>query len=216
MNQHEDQLSAISDIKNMMERSSKFLSLNGFSGVFAGTFALVGAAAAYLYMGERSSNYYESFQSNSTSFDFSYLQFFIIDAFLVLFFSLTVSTWLSVRKAKKNGLKIWDNTGKRVVINMMVPLVTGGIFCLIMIYHHYLGFVAPAMLIFYGLALFTSSKYTFEEVRVLGILEISLGLLAAFFIANGLLFWTLGFGVLHIIYGILMYLKYDCKPAVKK
>ncbi|MGE5429024.1 MAG: hypothetical protein ACM3O8_14110, partial [Methylococcaceae bacterium] len=66
-----------------------------------------------------------------------------------------------------------------------------------------------AMLIFYGLALVNAGKFTLSEVHYLGITEIVLGLMAAVFINWGLLFWALGFGVMHIVYGMMMYYKYE-------
>ncbi len=43
-----EQLEALSDIRSMMEQSSRFISLSGLSGIFAGITALVGAGLAYL------------------------------------------------------------------------------------------------------------------------------------------------------------------------
>jgi hypothetical protein len=82
---------------------------------------------------------------------------------------------------------------------------------LILLKHEHFGLVAPVSLIFYGVALINSSKYTFGTVKYLGIGEVIIGLIAAYFPGNGLLFWALGFGVLHIIYGVFMYLKFDRK-----
>jgi hypothetical protein len=73
----------------------------------------------------------------------------------------------------------------------------------------YCGTAAPAMLIFYGLALINASPNLFDEIRYLGYSEILIGLLAAAFIGYGLYFWAFGFGVLHIAYGLVMYKKYD-------
>ena len=98
---------------------------------------------------------------------------------------------------------------KRVLFNMMIPLAAGGFFSIILFFHGEFGLIAPAMLIFYGLALFTTSKYTFSDIRVLGLVEIVLGLISSFFIGYGLLFWAIGFGLMHIIYGIILYIKYE-------
>lgn len=98
---------------------------------------------------------------------------------------------------------------KLTVINLFIPLAVGGIFCLVLLYHHLIGLIAPATLIFYGLALFNTSKYTLKEVRALGIIEMLLGIIACFFIGYGLLFWALGFGIMHIIYGTVMYRRYE-------
>ena len=123
--------------------------------------------------------------------------------------SIVVGLILTWRSAKKNGQTIWDATAKRMLINLMIPLVTGGFFCMILLMHGLIGLVAPVTLIFYGLALINGSKYTLDDIRYLGICEIILGLLASIFIGYGLLFWAIGFGVLHIVYGMLMYNKYE-------
>lgn len=204
-------LEALKDIRNIMERSSRFVSLNGFAGIFVGLFALCGALAAYLYIDAHTSNlpYYHYATTENGALNISFIQFFMLDAFLVLFFSILVSSYLTIRKAKKSGLKVWDNSAKRLFINMMIPLLTGGFLCLILVYQNMAAMVAPAMLIFYGVALINASKYTLEDIRFLGLIEIMLGLFAAIFIAHGLIFWSLGFGVMHIVYGTIMYFKYE-------
>jgi hypothetical protein len=213
MSNSNEHLDALKDIRNMMEKSTRFVSLSGFSGVFAGIFALCGAFAAHLFVYNNQPNsnipYYEFLTSDTKQISLSALQFFILDAAIVLILSVSVSSILSIRKAKKEGVRIWDKTAKRLFLNMMIPLVAGGLFCLILIFHGYVGLVAPAMLVFYGMALINASKYTFEDIRFLGLLEIILGLVAAVLIGYGLLFWAIGFGVLHIVYGILMYFKYE-------
>jgi hypothetical protein len=181
--------------------------------VFAGIFALCGALAAYLFTYANQPDtqvpYYEFLNSDAKYVNLTVLQFFILDALAVLVLSVSVSSILSIRKAKKERAKIWDKTAQRLFINMMIPLVAGGLFCLILTLHGSVGLVAPAMLIFYGLALINASKYTFEDIRFLGILEIALGLVASVFIGYGLWFWAIGFGILHIVYGVLMYFKYE-------
>jgi uncharacterized protein YjeT (DUF2065 family) len=139
----------------------------------------------------------------------SFYIFLFTDAFLVLFASIIVAISLSMRKARTKGVKIWDSAAKRLLINMFIPLCAGGVFCLILIYHGLIGFVAPATLIFYGLALINASKYTLNDIRYLGLTEVGIGLLAAIWIGYGLLFWAIGFGIIHILYGAAMYYKYE-------
>lgn len=211
MNKETDHLAQLQEIRSLMERSSRFISLSGLSGVFAGVFALLGALAAYMKLGNNLniSTYYEYPVSSSIESNQHVLTFFIVDAILVLAASLTVGVLLTWRSSKKNGQTIWDATAKRMLINLMIPLATGGLFCMILLMHGLIGLVAPATLIFYGLALINASKYTLNDIRYLGICEIVLGLLAAVFIGFGLVFWAVGFGVLHIVYGLLMYNKYE-------
>ena len=200
----------LTEIRSMMERSTRFISLNGLSGVFAGIFALAGAAAAWYYTGRAGGgHYYDNAVLEDGSLNISYYLFLLTDALLVLFTSVGVAIALSVRKARRQGHRVWDNAARRLVINMLIPLVAGGLFCLILIYHGHAALVAPATLLFYGLALVNASKYTLNDIRHLGITEIILGLTAGIWIGYGLLFWAVGFGVVHIIYGVAMYLKYE-------
>lgn len=209
MNENQNHLDALSDIRKMMDRSTRVVSLSGLSGVFVGLFALAGALMAHLYFNSAEGYYYRNALSPIDEVRKNFYTFFFIDAGLVLIFSVLVSSWLSIRKAKKIGAKFWDNAVKRLFINIMIPLAAGGLLCLIMVYHHLVFMVAPLTLIFYGLALINGSKYTLDEIRQLGIAQIIIGLIAALIPGYGLYFWALGFGVLHIIYGIFMYLKYD-------
>jgi len=208
-------LNDLAHIRQLMERSTKFVSLSGLSGVFAGIFALMGVAAVYNFNYFSQLSYYHNsdFLPERLFLGLNFQQFCFSVALVVLVLSLTAIIWLSNKKAKNVGETIWNNLTKRVFINMMVPLATGGIFCLLLIYHNQSIFIAPATLIFYGLALVNVSKYTYNDILQLGLIEIIIGLLAMFFLANGLLFWTIGFGLMHIIYGIGMYFKYERKQV---
>jgi len=212
MTQNEEQLSALNDIRKMMERSSKFISLNGFSGVFIGLFALLGAATVFIYLGRYDTTYCEYFRSPATVIPKHTLSFFVYICLSVLVLSLLSGSLLTIRKARKRGLEIWDATTKRMLINLFIPLITGGCFVIALVSYQLNGLVIPSMLLFYGLALINSSKYTFYEIRYLGIIEILFGLASLAFIPLGLIFWSLGFGVMHIIYGIMMYYRYERKP----
>ncbi len=136
-------------------------------------------------------------------------KYFFIDAFLVLVFAVGTGIILTTRQARKKGQKIWDSTSQRLMINMTIPLIVGGVFCLSLLFYGIVGLVAPATLIFYGLALLNASKYTLEDIRYLAYCELALGCISTLFIGYGLMFWALGFGVLHIVYGASMYYKYE-------
>jgi hypothetical protein len=204
MKQEQDHLQTLSDIRSMMERSSRFISLSGLSGVIAGVFALIGAYAAH----SKIVAYFEQGGRDAATFEET-VRFLIIDAGLVLFLSVLTGCILTIRNSKKKGLRTWDSTARRLLINLAIPLVAGGCFCIALIYHGVIGLVAPATLIFYGLSLINASKYTFNDIRYLGGCEIVIGLVACFYPGYGLYFWALGFGVMHIIYGSVMYFKYE-------
>ena len=130
---------------------------------------------------------------------------------MVLALSISTAYLFSNRKAKKDGHSLFDHTAIRVLINLAIPLVAGGVFCMALLYHGAIVYIAPAMLLFYGLALINASKYTYDDIRYFGICEIVLGLINAFNLGNGLIYWSLGFGVLHIVYGAVMWVKYEKK-----
>lgn len=211
MENPKEQLEAIKDMRNLMERSSRFLSLSGLSGVVIGIFALVGLSALYLKLDLSPLD--TGFQEKMIALDGNYkddvFQFILLDALAILIASLAVGTWMSVNRSKKLNLPSWDPAAKRLVINLMIPLVAGGLLCLIFIQKGDLTNLAPITLLFYGLALVNASKYTVDEIRNLGIIEIILGLLAFWELQFALLFWGIGFGILHIIYGIFIHTKHQ-------
>ncbi|MCG8320956.1 MAG: hypothetical protein MI921_15755 [Cytophagales bacterium] len=199
-------LEDISQIRSMMERSSRFISLSGLSGVFAGIYALGGAFVAHQIINNEMGTSYQIKFLNLSS---GRLEQLVIIALAVLTMALGTGIIFTTRKARKDGLKIWDKTAKLLIINLLIPLITGGLLCLIFLHHGLLGIVAPSTLIFYGLALINASKYTFTDIRYLGFAEIILGLISAYYAGFGLYFWAVGFGILHILYGTLMYFKYE-------
>ena len=211
MNNQKEHLDNLSEIRTLMERSSRFLSLSGISGISAGVIAIMGVAAASIYQGygffERTK--VTNLLKPSGGINMDFMLFFSIDAIIVIILALSTSVFFTMRKAKKRKLPVWDSSAKRLVWSLMIPLTTGGVFCLILVYYRIVFLITPSMLIFYGLALVNAGKYTHREVSILGILEILLGLVALIFIGYGLLFWVIGFGVFHIIYEIYMYYKYE-------
>ena len=213
MNESREHLQTLSDIRSMMERSSKFLSLSGLSGVSAGIIALVGAAVVYGRIGLVSypGSYYKSL-SNSIS-RAAADRFFITVAMAVLVAALLSGAFFTVRKARRQGQLVWNQTSRRLLWAMLVPLATGGVFCLVLLLHNLIWLAFPGTLIFYGLALLSGSRYTVRDVESLGYCEVGLGLLALFFPGYNLLTWAVGFGVLHIVYGLAMYYKYERNPA---
>jgi hypothetical protein len=198
----------LQDIKQMMERSSRFISLSGLSGITAGIFALAGAWQA----GRILHNYYGSYNSRGffTGDDFSQLKLKLIGlAFAVFVLAFTSSFYFTRRRARRQNVTLWGPVSKRLFWNMSVPLLAGAGFILGMLRYDDWNYVSSACLIFYGLGLINASKYTLTDIRYLGYCEIVLGLVNMFYIGYGLYFWAAGFGVLHIIYGAVMWWKYE-------
>lgn len=192
-------------IRSMMERSSRFISLSGLSGVFAGLSALLGGVYVYQLF---KANGIEYFEDNHQLYSTSLITELILAAFVILFFALAFGIFFTVRKSKKLNLPIWTSATKNMLFNLAIPLIAGAVFCFALVYHQMFILVAPSTLIFYGLALLNAEKYTYSDIKYLGFSEVILGSIALFFVGYGLVFWILGFGILHIFYGLLLFKKY--------
>ncbi|MBO9563486.1 MAG: hypothetical protein J7621_11955 [Niastella sp.] len=214
MDSQHQPLETLQDIKRIMERSSRFISLSGWSGISAGICALIGAWAAHMRLGSfvvrytRGLGEYEgggSTGSNTGDLFFDLLLIAVV-TFVAAFISAFFFTYI---RSRRNGVPLWDRTVQRLAWNTIMPMVVGGIVILRALELGYYELVAPGCLIFYGLALVNAAKYTLGEVRYLGYGQIILGILNLWIINEGLYFWAAGFGVLHIIYGAMMWWKYE-------
>ncbi|WP_248723605.1 hypothetical protein [Seonamhaeicola sp. ML3] len=198
-----DYLKDISEIKDLMNKSSRFISLSGLSGVLAGSYALIGAFIAYWLV--------TTYSNGVLILDGWVFESCLLTLALVGFFSVATGILLTTKKAKNNGAKIWDNTSRRLVFNFLIPLVVGGLYILIILSQGKYGQSGGLMLIFYGLALVNASKYSIGDIRYLGYIQITLGLIGAWEPGYGFWLWVIGFGIMHIIYGTWMHFKYDRK-----
>lgn len=204
MKEERDYIRDISEIRTMMERSSKFVSLSGWAGILAGIYALLGAYFASATLGFNLGEIISSPNSIPDNF-----QQIILLGFGVLALAICTAILFSIKKVKKEGEKLWNATAKRVVVNMAVPLIAGGLLVLILISQGLIALIAPVTLLFYGMALFNAGKFTYDEVKTMGLVQIALGLVGVYFTAYGLVIWAFGFGVVHIVYGIFMHFKYE-------
>lgn len=192
-------LEDLKHIRSMMERSTKFLSVSGLAGISAGIIALMAAYLANEILWGRIS------VLGSMLYDLVAL------AILTVALASSCGLYFSIMKAKKSNSKFWTAVSIQIFKDCIVPMASGGLLCIAMIYHGSALFIPATMLIFYGLALISAGSRTYSDVKMLGICEIVLGLMAALFIRNGLMFWAIGFGGLHIVYGAIMYWRYDRK-----
>lgn len=197
-------LEDLKEIKDIMNRSSRFISLSGISGISAGIVALIGAYTAYkfVFIG----NNYLTFESVSLSTEQLYTLLMIASGTIIVSISLVI--YLTTQESKRHKQKIWDQQTRRILLNLSIPIITGGFVCIMFLFRGFVGIAIPMTLIFYGLALVNVSKYTLNEMRSLGLIEILLGLVALKFVSYGLIIWSVGFGLIHIIYGFIIKMKY--------
>ena len=211
-----EQLRSIQDIKQMMEKSSRFISLSGLSGVAAGICALIATwfghkeieAYQHGYISRDAVTLEPADNNLRPGFQNLEEQLLIIAAitFFAAFALAFLFTWL---RSRKTGVPVWGYTARRVMINVLIPMIAGALFIWRMKDLNAYSLIAPASLIFYGLALVNASRYTLPEIRFLGFGQLILGLVNLWMPGQGLYFWAAGFGLLHIIYGIVMWSKYE-------
>jgi hypothetical protein len=204
MEQKEQYVNEIKAIRQMMEQSSRFLSLSGLSGILIGVFAITGAVIA---------NYLV--RNTDLSKGDLLTQLFIL-AVIILVVSLVTVVVLTYRKAIHDGHKIWNKGTRLLILNLSIPLISGGILTSIFVARGLYETVAAALLVFYGLALVNAAKYTRQEIYYMGLCQIATGIIAALLPAFALLFWSIGFGVIHILYGAIMHFRYDHNSKTKK
>ena len=203
-------LESIQEIRSIMERSSKFMSLSGLSGIGAGITALISGGIATAFLGsikvpDAGYNVPAAFHNPNEG-----AVFFMLLAAVTIIVAIALAFVFTRRNAKKKNLPIWDKTAKLVTLAMLIPLISGGLFILALVFKFKMvGLVAPSMLIFYGLALVNAGKYTVSYTHWLGLAEIAIGLTALLFIGYGLIFWIVGFGIFHLVYGTVLYYKFE-------
>lgn len=211
MTEQDQHLQALQDIRQMMQRSSRFISLSGLSGIAAGLWGLAGSYAAWVVIRAHGQRYAAGLSYSRQAIDELRIHLLLL-AVGVLGLALLSAFYFTWRKTKKDGVPLWNHTSWQLAWNTLLPLGAGGLFVLALLQNAVWPFVVPACLVFYGLALINGSKYTLSDIRYLGISEIVLGLIATQFLNRGLLFWAIGFGLLHIVYGFSMWWKHERKP----
>ena len=211
MTDNKKHIEDIAEIRSLMEKSSKFISLSGLSGIMAGIFALIGSFISNWYISVYHPRQTEATFIKSISVEDESKILLMFLAFTVFLLAFVTAAFFTTRNHKNKSSKLWDYNSKKVVSNLLIPLSTGVFFISYLILNNYYTLIVPASLLFYGLSLINAGHFTFSDIKYLGLLEISTGLLSLFFTEYYIIFWSIGFGILHIIYGILMYIKYERK-----
>ena len=206
----------ISLIKNLMEKSSKFSNLSGYAIATTGLLALLGAVFVYFDLGisisEKHISYAELInQTGNANSTYTKIKLLVIIASLILLTSLLILYVSAKLKSERHDINLFNSSFSRALKSLFIPVISGGVFCSFLILHKMYGLVAPATLIFYGLGLISASKYSYNELELLGYLELILGTIASYYMGSGLLFWMIGFGIGHIVLGVFIHYKYDKK-----
>lgn len=215
---NQEALNTLSDIRKIMERSSRFMSLNGTSAIVIGLYSCLAAVIAYYILGGAGtarSFLPEHFRIPVLQIDTpARLQLLLGFATVLIGICILTVVLMCRHKALKAHQPFgFDRITKRLLWNFFLPLAVGGILCLSLVYQHHYGLTSSVMLIFYGIALINASNYTYSNTRYLGYAELALGLADSFVEGHALLFWTFGFGIFHIVYGLWFYFKFERRPG---
>ncbi len=216
MNEQQQTLDTLKDIRSMMDRSSRFISLSGLSGVAAGVCALVGAWFAYGIIETGKQDGYkvrDLYNTRETDINLSLETYMGSKLFLVACGTFTAAlvfaflfTWM---RSRKTGVPLFGNVSRRLTLAVAIPILVGAFYLLKLMSSGAYGFIAPGCLMFYGFGLVNASRYTLGEIKYLGYFQLLLGIINLYFLGYGLYFWAFGFGILHIVYGIYMWYKYE-------
>jgi uncharacterized membrane protein HdeD (DUF308 family) len=209
MDDYKKHLDNLSEIRLMMERASKFISLSGLSGVFAGLFAIIGSIGAFWYIEIFLPEAKSPLFFVSMGLKYSSALLLLLWSAFILCMAVLAGIYFTTRNSKRKNLPLWDHSSKKLLINLAIPLFTGAFFIVFLVFKENYLLILPSSLIFYGLSLVNAGHFTYSDVKYLGYIEIILGFTALSFPDFAMLIWTIGFGLLHIVYGILMYYKYE-------
>ena len=116
-----EHLKQLTDIKEMMEKSSKVLSLSGLAGVFAGIFAILGSLTFYYI----SINYFglnllKIGDEPLIEIPQNLVNIGLLDAIIIGFLSIGFGLFFTIRKSRKKGYKIWQPTTKYFLLSLFI------------------------------------------------------------------------------------------------
>jgi hypothetical protein len=190
-----------------VRRQTRYLAFSAWSFLSIGLLFLLVIASAWVYLGyeiegqtdpEQLFGRFEAIPSH-------YYALAAVACLLALGLGLGLVTWFNNRKAERLGLARWNAAATKMVQEAAVPLLGGGLLLAVLVFRYGLfGLVAPLSLLFYGLALTRASWFSLRELRSLGYVQIGLGLVSCLFPRETLLFWGLGLGLAHVLFGLWM------------
>lgn len=194
-----DVYSTLTEIRTLMNRSSRFLNLSPYAPIAAGLLALAAAwGVNRLFNGGW--DIAPMLQLNTHA----RIHALIGMAAALFLVCVAVTVGLSFAEARRNGSKIAiDAAARRLLWNFFLPLLVGGVFSIALFVNGYYGLTSSIMLLFYGMALVSASGHTVSSVCFLGYAELVLGLADSFCQGYALIFWAVGFGLFNVIFGIL-------------
>ncbi len=175
-------------IRETMERSAVFTSVPGYGGALMGATAI---GAAYI--------------ANNQPLVRDWLTVWLVEA--VLAFSIGLfALW---QKAKNSNVSLASVPARKFASAFAPPIVAGIILTALFYYRGFFPFLPCVWLSLYGTAVVCGGAFSVRIVPIVGWIFIALGAVAAFAPTNwGNVLMGLGFGVLHIVFGLIVARRY--------
>ena len=201
------------DIREMMSKSSRFQAISGWSIVVIGLYAAVASAMAAAVIGVGDwLPCCENLQRFAVLNTPSRIRIAALIAIGLFALSLLTVFVAAIIKSKRNNLRFaFDKRMCQMLVDFFIPLIAGGLLSMALVQQGHYGLTSSIMLLFYGLALVNCSHYTYPALRWLGYSELLIGIIDCFTMSHALLFWFLGFSVMHILFGVIYVIMFERK-----
>ncbi len=175
-------------IRQLMERSTKYSTFSGFSGILAGAASITGCLVT---------------RSLSQTDPAAFRVAFLVTWSLVILFAIGADYLLTKRRAARVGKRVLSRLGKQMFLASAPGLGTGALLTLYFLRHNLLGDIYPVWMLCYGIAVCAVGLFSQREVSYLGAAFLLAGAATLLFCPTfGLPMMAVTFGAFHILYGI--------------
>ena len=181
-----------------MQQNSSYFSLSGLSGILVGIYGLLTVYMVHML----TSTYGDGFDGSS-QLPIALLEIgILVLAVVMILVALITLRIRAKRSAKKHNEKLWSPFSKKLRFHTLILLLLFIVILAVVANKGYYSIITPLMLLLYGIFLLNLSRLV-GRLRYLAFAELILATIAYFIYDKELLFLGLGFGIFHIIYGIV-------------
>jgi hypothetical protein len=186
----EHALDNIRFIRDAMERAGSFTSIPGWGGVGVGITAIVTAVIAQQFLGKSLRLWLATWLAEA------------VVAAIIGFGTMTL-------KARRSEAPFMSGAAKRFFISYFAPLVAGAVITFALVRVEAYAAIPATWLLLYGTAFVSSGAFSIRVIPVMGIAFMLFGVLSAFVPLNASnVILGIGFGGLHIIFGLIIARSY--------
>jgi len=186
-----------------MQQTSTYFSLRGWTGILLGIYGLL-----IVYLVHMLTNTYGDGFDGSSQLPIALLEIAIMVFAVVTVLISLITLWIRAkRRAKRHNEKLWSSLSKKLRFHTLIPLLLFVIILIIIANKGYYSSITPLLLLLYGIFLLNLSRFSSGRLKYLAIADIFLAIIAYFVFDKEMLFLGLGFGIFHIIYGLMTFNK---------